>query len=66
MDPNVVREYRARWQAVAEVEAAEQRAAAVEERWAGLNAILRMAIAMGLDLRARDEDEAAVWERWPG
>jgi hypothetical protein len=64
MDPVLVREYRARWQAVSEIEAAEQQRTVVADRWARLNAILQMAIALGLDLRARNEDEAIVWQRW--
>ena len=64
MDPILVREYRARWQAVSEVEEAEQRQATVEDRWRRLNAILKMAINLGLDLRAQNEDEAIVWQRW--
>ncbi|HNS49710.1 MAG TPA: hypothetical protein PKO09_00835 [Anaerolineae bacterium] len=64
MDPNLVREYRARWLAVSKVEEAEQRQATVEDRWRRLNAVLQMAIALGLDLRAQTEDEAAVWQRW--
>jgi hypothetical protein len=64
MDPILVRKYRARWQAVAEIEEAEQRRASVEDRWARLNAILNVAITLGLDLRAQDEDEAVVWQRW--
>lgn len=64
MDPVLVREYRARWQAVSEVEAAEQQRTAVENRWVRLNAILQMATTLGLDLRAQNEDEAVVWQRW--
>jgi hypothetical protein len=64
MDPILVREYRARWQATSEIEEAEQRRASVEDRWVSLNAILRVAISLGLDLRAQNEDEAIVWQRW--
>ena len=64
MDTLLVREYRARWQTVAEVEDAEQRQATMASRWGKLNAILQMALALGLDLRAEDEDEAIVWQRW--
>lgn len=64
MDPALVREYRARYQAVAEIEEAEQQQATVEDRWRRLNAILQMAITLGLDLRAQSEDEAIVWQRW--
>ena len=64
MGPALVREYRARWQAVSKVEEAEQQPAAVEDRWRRLNAILKMAINLGLDLRAQNEDEAIGWQRW--
>ena len=65
MDPVLVREYRARWQAVSKIEAAEQQRAVVEDRWVKLNAILQIAITLGLNLRAaRHEDEAIVWQRW--
>jgi hypothetical protein len=64
MDPALVREYRARYQAVSEIEEAEQQQATVEDRWRRLNAILQMAITLGLDLRAQSEDEAIVWQRW--
>jgi hypothetical protein len=64
MDVHLVQEYRSRWQAVAEVEAAEQREATIANRWQQLNAILQMAMALGLDLDAQAEDELAVWQRW--
>jgi len=64
MDPTLAREYRARWQAVSAIEEAEQRQATVEERWERLNAILRLAMALGLDLDAEREDEAVGRQRW--
>jgi len=64
MDPILVREYRARWQAVSEVEEAEQHQTTVEDRWRRLNAILQLAVTLGLDLRAQNEDETIVWQRW--
>ena len=64
MDPVLIREYRARWQAVSEVEEAEQQQATVEDRWRRLNAILKMAINLGLDLHAQNEDETVVWQCW--
>ena len=64
MDALLVREYRARWQTVAEVEDAEQREATVASRWQKLNAILQMALALGLDLGAQNDDEMVVWHRW--
>jgi hypothetical protein len=64
MDALLVREYRARWQTVAEVEDSEQREATVASRWQQLNAILQMALALGLDLGAQNDDEMVVWQRW--
>jgi hypothetical protein len=64
MDPILVREYRARWQAIAEVEEAEQQEATVQSRWRQLNAIYQLAVTLGLDLRALSQDEATVWQRW--
>ena len=64
MDPILVREYRARWQAVSEVEESEQRLSTVESRWRKLNSILQLAVTLGLDLRTQSEDEAIVWQRW--
>jgi hypothetical protein len=64
MDANLAREYRDRWQAVLEVEEAEQKRATVEDRWRKLNAVRQMAVTLGLDLRSQDEDEAIVWQRW--
>lgn len=64
MNPTLVREYRTRWDAVSEVELAEQQHATLDERWAMLNAILRMAVALGVDLVAGSDDEALVWQRW--
>jgi hypothetical protein len=64
MDPQLVREYRARYDAVAQVEAAERQASTLEERWERLNALVRMAVALGVDLRAESPDDAEVWARW--
>jgi hypothetical protein len=64
MDPQLVREYRARYDAVAQVEAAERRALTLEQRWEKLNALVRMAVALGVDLRAESQDDAEVWARW--
>jgi hypothetical protein len=64
MDPQLAREYRSRWKRVAEIEAAERRLETPEQRWLKLNALLAMAIELGLDPRAAAEDDAVVWERW--
>ena len=64
-DDQLMKEFRERWQAVEAIEAEEQRAASIASRWRQLNAILQMAIDMGLDLSelGRDDDEI-VWRRW--
>lgn len=64
MDPQLVREYRARYEAVAQVEAAERQAMTLEERWEKLNALVRMAVALGVDLTEESADDAEVWARW--
>ncbi len=66
MDGQLLRAYREHWQAVADVEAQERRAASVALRWQQLNAILRMSSALGLGpmLRARTADEQIVRTRW--
>jgi hypothetical protein len=58
------KEFRERWQAVAAVEAEEQRAASIALRWQQTNAIFQMAAGLGL-LRTEDDAETeAVRRRW--
>ncbi len=64
MNDQLVREFRERWQAVAAVEAEEQRAASVALRWQQLNAILRLAIGLGLPRVESKEEEEIVRQRW--
>ncbi len=66
MDAALVRRYCDRWQAVEEVEAAEQKAATPTDRWLQTNAALRLAVALGLDMQQYEEEsgEEAVWLRW--
>ena len=54
--------YLARWQAVEEVERQELRTATLELRWQQLNALIGMAI--GLGIYETTEDEAEVFQRW--
>ncbi len=63
MDSQLANLYRNRWQAVAEIEAAEQRATSIVQRWRQTNQLLGMALALGLDLTGRD-DELEVRRRW--
>lgn len=65
LTPESLRDYRARWQAVAEVEADEQREATLLMRWRQTNALLRLALDMGLVLPTDDvADIIAVRQRW--
>jgi hypothetical protein len=63
MNAQLIREYRERWQAVAAVELEEQRAASVALRWQQLNAIVRMAVDLGLPLKESDKEETIVWQQ---
>ena len=64
MNEHNLREYRERYQAVAAIEAEEQRLATIAERWQQLNAVWRLAIGLGLQLAHRHDDEEAVYLRW--
>ncbi len=54
--------YLSRWQAVAEIERQEQLASSVELRWQRLNAVIGIAIGLGINNPIKDETE--VFERW--
>jgi len=64
MDDQQAREFRERWQAVAAIEAEEQRVASMALRWQQMNAILRLAMGLGLPLTEPDEEEEDVRRRW--
>jgi len=64
MSDQMMKNFRERWQAVAAIEAEEQRSASVTLRWQQTNAILRMAIGLGLSLEEADESELIVHDRW--
>lgn len=64
IDADALKAYRARWEAVAQIEAAEKRQATLEQRWQKLNAMFRLAIALGLYEKMRDADVEAVRARW--
>jgi len=63
MDPTL-RAYRERWRAVQEIEKEEQRAATMAQRWQQVNAILCLAIGLGLPLNEIDEQEQLIYQRW--
>jgi hypothetical protein len=64
MGDQMMRDFCERWRAVAAIEAEEQRTASVILRWQQTNAILRLAIGLGLSLGEPDESEQAVYYRW--
>ncbi len=63
MSEYLMKQFRKRWQAVAALEREEQREASVALRWQQLNAILRLAIGLGLPLREQFEEDI-VRQRW--
>jgi len=64
MDNHLIREYRERYQAVANVELAEQSAASMSSRLQQLNFLLGMGMALGLRVDEADQEEVDVWIRW--
>lgn len=67
MDPTAVREWRDRWQAVAEIERQERREITFEERWRRLNLLYRTIATLGLSHERNAREQAAVErvrERW--
>ena len=65
MNRELAKAFRDRWQAVAAVEAEEQRSAHITMRWQQMIAILRLAIGLGLSLAREDDGEIeAVRRRW--
>jgi len=64
VDKQLAKEFRERWQAVAAVEAEEQRVASMALKLKQLDAILRLAIGLGLSLEKSEEEIAIVRQRW--
>ena len=57
-----MRDYRARWQAVSAIEQQELLAATIQMRWQKLNAVIGLAI--GLGILKTDSSEEQVYQRW--
>lgn len=57
-----LKEYLARWQAVEEIERLELQTSTLELRWQQLNAVINMAI--GLGIYETTEDEIEIFQRW--
>jgi hypothetical protein len=64
VDKQLAKEFRERWQAVAAVEIEEQKTASIALKLKQLNAILRLAIGLGLPLEKSEEEIAIVRQRW--
>ena len=60
----MLQDYRARWEAVAEVEAREQREATFTQRWQKLNALFGMARELNLSTDKDDEQSEIIRARW--
>lgn len=54
--------YRARWQAIAEIERQELQASTLDLRWRQSNAVICLAIGLGINQPADDEIE--VFQQW--
>ena len=61
MDP-ILKAYRARWQAVEEIERQELQNATLDLRWRQLNAVIGLAIGLGIYQPV--EDDIEVIQRW--
>lgn len=63
MKESEIKSFQNRWKAIEEVERRESRSATTLTRWKQLNAILRLAIGLGLSQKP-DDDELIVYQRW--
>ena len=64
LDKEMLKAYQKRWQAVAEVEYAERQRTTIRQRWKQMNALLRMAAALGLQPENDIEEDDIVYQRW--
>ena len=55
--------YKDRWKAIEEIERQELRAMTLEEHWQKLNAIVRFALEMSMEV-IKDDSEIEVFLRW--
>jgi hypothetical protein len=62
MDATTLKAYRARWQAVEEIERQELQNATLDMRWRQLNAVIGLAIGLGIYQPV--EDDIEVIQRW--
>ncbi len=64
MNKSMLTAYQNRWEAVAEIEAAELRQTSMAQRWQQLNALVRMAAGLGILRKADDEQTFEIHQRW--
>jgi hypothetical protein len=64
IDQEMLQAYRQRWQSVADLKQMEQQQETIAERWRKLNALLRMAAALGLRPVDDEQQEELVRQRW--
>lgn len=64
LDRTMLEAYQRRWQAAAEREAQERQQTSVAQRWRQLNALLRMAAALGLQPAGASQEDDLVRQRW--
>jgi hypothetical protein len=64
LDKEMLKAYRNRWQAVAEIKNEELQRTTIRQRWKQMNALLRMAAALGLQPESDNEEDDIVYQRW--
>jgi hypothetical protein len=64
LDKEMLKAYRNRWQAVAEIKNEELQRTTIRQRWKQMNALLRMAAALGLQPENDIEEDDIVYQRW--
>ncbi|MGQ9586013.1 MAG: hypothetical protein ACUVXG_11510 [Anaerolineae bacterium] len=64
MNKQQANEFRERWQAIADIEAEEQRMATLSLCWQQMNAILRLAMDLGLPPAQPSEKVEIVRQQW--
>ena len=64
MTADVVREWQAGWELVAEIEGRERLTATLDDRWRRLNALYDFAAALELTSRDDSADEMEVYQQW--
>ena len=64
LDQEMLKAYQKRWQAVAEVKNTELQQTTIRQRWKQLNALLRMAAALGIQPEVDIEEDVIIYQRW--